>query len=48
MTNPGLLDTSTFVLLGRLDDAAALPDEPLICTITLAKLSVGPLVAARP
>ncbi|MEJ5945010.1 type II toxin-antitoxin system VapC family toxin [Pseudokineococcus basanitobsidens] len=44
----GLLDTSTVVLLGRLgDDAvAALPDEPLVSAITLAELSVGPLVAA--
>jgi tRNA(fMet)-specific endonuclease VapC len=42
----GLLDTSTLMLLGRVEDAAALPEEPLICTITLAELSVGPLVAA--
>jgi tRNA(fMet)-specific endonuclease VapC len=42
----GLLDTSTLILLGRVEDAAALPEEPLICTITLAELSVGPLVAA--
>lgn len=41
----GLLDTSTVVLLGRLD-VRALPDEPLISTITLAELSVGPLVAS--
>lgn len=41
----GLLDTSTLILLGRIGDAAALPDEPLISTITLAELSVGPLVA---
>jgi len=41
----GLLDTSTLILLGRVDDPASLPDEPLICTITLAELSVGPLVA---
>ena len=40
----GLLDTSTVILLPRLD-AAALPDEPLISTVTLAELSVGPLVA---
>ena len=44
MTGRGLLDTSTVVLLGRLD-ARDLPDEPLISTITLAELSVGPLVA---
>jgi len=42
----GLLDTSTLVLLGRLDDASTLPDEPLISVVTLAELSVGPLVAS--
>lgn len=41
----GILDTSTVIRLGRLDDAAALPDEPLITAITLAELTVGPLVA---
>jgi predicted nucleic acid-binding protein len=41
----GLLDTSTLILLSRLD-VADLPDEPLISAITLAELSVGPLVAA--
>jgi tRNA(fMet)-specific endonuclease VapC len=41
----GLLDTSTVLLLSRLADASALPIEPLISTITLAELSVGPLVA---
>lgn len=41
----GLMDTSTLILLPRLEDAAALPAEPLISTITLAELSVGPLVA---
>ncbi len=46
MTVRGLLDTSTLVLLGRLDDATALPDEPLISVVTLAELSVGPLVAS--
>ncbi len=42
----GILDTSTVILLSRLDDATALPDEPLITAITLAELTVGPLVAA--
>jgi tRNA(fMet)-specific endonuclease VapC len=42
----GLLDTSTVILLARLADPAALPPEPLITAITLAELSVGPLVAA--
>jgi predicted nucleic acid-binding protein len=41
----GILDTSTVILLTRLTDVAALPDEPLITTVTLAELSVGPLVA---
>lgn len=41
----GLLDTSTVINLSRLVDATALPDVPLISTITLAELSVGPLVA---
>jgi tRNA(fMet)-specific endonuclease VapC len=41
----GLLDTNTLILLPALRDAAALPAEPLISTITLAELSVGPLVA---
>lgn len=42
----GLLDTSTVIILGRLVDASALPDECVISSITLAELSVGPLVAA--
>jgi tRNA(fMet)-specific endonuclease VapC len=41
----GVLDTSTVILLGRLADASSLPDEPLISAVTLAELSVGPLVA---
>jgi tRNA(fMet)-specific endonuclease VapC len=41
----GILDTSTVILLTRLDPAE-LPDEPMITAITLAELSVGPLVAA--
>lgn len=41
----GILDTNAVILLPRLSDAADLPDEPLITTITLAELSVGPLVA---
>jgi hypothetical protein len=44
-TTRGLLDTSTLLLLGRLNDTSALPDEPLISVVTLAELSVGPLVA---
>ncbi len=41
----GILDTSTVILLGELTDAAALPAEPLITAVTLAELSVGPLMA---
>jgi len=41
----GILDTSTVLVLSRLDDPAVLPDEPLITAITLAELTVGPLVA---
>lgn len=41
----GLLDTNTVILLPRLRDPQALPEQPLISTITLAELAVGPLVA---
>ncbi len=40
----GILDTSTVILLQRLEDAMLLPSEPLITAVTLAELSVGPLV----
>lgn len=40
----GLLDTSTLLLLPRMTDASVLPEIPLISAITLAELSVGPLV----
>jgi len=43
---PGLLDTSTVILLPRLRGADRLPAEPFISAITLAELSVGPLVAS--
>ena len=42
----GVLDTSTVLLLRQLDDPLRLPEEPVITTITLAELSVGPLVAS--
>jgi tRNA(fMet)-specific endonuclease VapC len=42
----GILDTSTLILLGRIEDVGQLPAEPLITAITLAELSVGPLVAS--
>ena len=47
MTGPrtGLFDTSTLILLPRLSDTATLPETPLISAVTLAELSVGPLVA---
>lgn len=41
----GVLDTSTVIVMGRLADTTALPLEPLITAVTLAELSVGPLVA---
>lgn len=45
-TDPvGVLDTSTLILIARLDPAT-LPTEPVITAITLAELSVGPLVAS--
>lgn len=40
----GILDTSTVILLPRLTDSASLPDEAFITAVTLAELSVGPLV----
>ena len=41
----GLLDTSTVILLPLMRDSSVLPERPLISAITLAELSVGPLVA---
>ena len=41
----GLLDTSTVILLQRFVDPGLLPEVPRISAITLAELSVGPLVA---
>jgi len=41
----GILDTSTVIQLRWLADPAQLPAEPLITAVTLAELSVGPLVA---
>ncbi|MEA2147762.1 MAG: hypothetical protein QOG59_3349 [Solirubrobacteraceae bacterium] len=41
----GVLDTSAVIMLARFEDASALPQEPLITAVTLAELSVGPLVA---
>lgn len=44
-TDSGLLDTSTLILLPQLVDPSVLPLHPLISAITLAELTVGPLVA---
>lgn len=41
----GLLDTSTLLLSDRIIDRTSLPRRPRISAITLAELSVGPLVA---
>lgn len=43
----GLLDTSVVIRLPQLAQED-LPERPLISAITLAELSVGPLVAATP
>lgn len=40
-----MLDTSTVILLGRLDSPDDLPEESVVSAITLAELSVGPHVA---
>lgn len=45
MSEQGILDTSTVILLPRLTDATHLPAVPMITAVTLAELSVGPLVA---
>ena len=44
-TQAGLLDTSVVILLSRLRDSSVLPEVPLISSVTLAELSVGPHVA---
>ncbi|GAB2456288.1 hypothetical protein GCM10027062_40630 [Nocardioides hungaricus] len=43
----GLIDTNVVVLLPDLDPST-LPEEPLISAVTIAELSVGPLVADDP
>jgi tRNA(fMet)-specific endonuclease VapC len=42
----GLLDTSALLAIHRLPDASSLPGVALISAVTLAELSVGPLVAS--
>jgi len=41
VTARGVLDTSTLILLGRITDVAASPEEPLITAGTLAELSAS-------
>jgi tRNA(fMet)-specific endonuclease VapC len=41
----GIIDTHTVIMLSRIEDPTSLPAEPLITAVTLAELSVGPLVA---
>lgn len=43
MTARGIIDTNVLLLLDRLNPEQ-LPDEPAISAVTLAELSVGPLV----
>ena len=43
-----MLDTSTVILLERITDVSSLPEEPMITAVTLAELSVGPLIATSP
>lgn len=44
----GLLDTCTVLRLPDIIDGTVLPDVPVVCAITLAELSVGPLFADDP
>lgn len=44
----GLLDTSVVVALPGLTDPDVLPEQAVICAVTLAELSVGPLVVDDP
>lgn len=41
----GLLDTAALIRMREISEARQLPAEPLISAVTLAELSVGPLVA---
>jgi predicted nucleic acid-binding protein len=41
----GVLDTGVVIFLRRLRGSSALPEESLVSTVTLAELSVGPLLA---
>lgn len=44
----GLLDTSVVIQLERITDQASLPERPQTSAITLAELTVGPLVTDDP
>ncbi len=44
MNGSGVLDTSVVISLPTITDPALLPQTPLITAITLAELSVGPLI----
>ena len=44
----GLLDTSVVIALPLLADPTVLPGEPIISAVTLAELTIGPLVARTP
>ena len=46
-TERGLLDTNVLILLARLRPAE-LPAQPMISTVTLAELAVGPLATDVP
>ena len=41
----GILNTNTVIQLRRIEDPSLLPEELLITAVTLAELTVGPLVA---
>jgi tRNA(fMet)-specific endonuclease VapC len=43
----GLLDTSTLIVFDRIKDPMQLPRRPMVSAVTLAELSVGPLVASE-
>lgn len=43
----GLIDTNVVILLAHLD-AGSLPEEPVISAVTVAELSVGPLLTDDP
>ncbi|WP_419846448.1 type II toxin-antitoxin system VapC family toxin [Candidatus Poriferisocius sp.] len=46
LVNRGILDTNVVLLLPQLTDPDLLPEDSSITAVTLAELSVGPLVAS--